>query len=122
MVQGENLGEKLGFPTANLFIKETYKLIPKTGAYIVKSNLDGKTVYGMMNIGFRPTIHGKHKTIEIHFFDFNKVLYGNTIRVELLAFLRDERKFETLEDLKNQLRNDREKSLEIIHGIYFDSE
>ena len=122
VVQGKNLGEKLGFPTANLFIKETYKLIPKTGAYIVKSNLDGKTVYGMMNIGFRPTIHGKHKTIEIHFFDFNKVIYGNTIRVELLAFLRDEQKFETLEDLKTQLRNDREKSLEIIHGIYFDSE
>ena len=117
VVKGKNLGEKIGFPTANLFIKETYKLIPKTGAYIVKSNLDGKTVYGMMNIGFRPTIHGKHKTIEIHFFDFNKVLYNKTIRVELLTFLRNEQKFETIEALKNQLQNDREKALEIIRGI-----
>jgi riboflavin kinase/FMN adenylyltransferase len=122
VVKGENLGEKIGFPTANLFIKETYKLIPKTGSYIVKSILDGKTVYGMMNIGFRPTLQGKHKTIEIHFFDFNKVLYGKTIRIELLAFLRNERKFETVEALKNQLQNDKEKSLEAIHGIYFDSE
>ncbi len=122
VVQGENLGEKIGFPTANLFINETYKLIPKTGAYIVKSTLDGNTVYGMMNIGFRPTIDGKHKTIEIHFFDFNEVLYGKNIRVELLAFLRNERKFDSVEDLKIQLQNDRKKSLEVINGIYFDSE
>jgi riboflavin kinase/FMN adenylyltransferase len=122
VVQGENLGEKIGFPTANLFIKESYKLIPKTGSYIVKSQLDGKTIYGMMNIGFRPTVHGKHKTIEIHFFNFNEMLYGKTICVELLDFLRNERKFETIEALKTQLQEDKHKALKAIHGIDFDSE
>ena len=70
VVNGKNLGEKIGFPTANLFIKENYKLIPKTGVYVVKSSIGRKTVFGMMNIGNRPTLNGNHQTIEIHFFEF----------------------------------------------------
>ncbi len=66
--QGKNLGEKIGFPTANLNIEENYKLIPKTGVYIVKSIIQSQEFYGMMNIGYRPTIGGKHQTIETHFF------------------------------------------------------
>jgi len=121
VVKGKNLGEKLGFPTANLHIKEGYKLIPKTGAYVVKAEINNKTVFGMMNIGFRPTVSGKNQTIEIHFFDFNKDLYGATIQIDVLTFLRGEQKFESIELLKNQLQKDKEKSLEIISGLVFDS-
>ncbi|MCG1035050.1 bifunctional riboflavin kinase/FAD synthetase [Polaribacter sargassicola] len=106
VVNGKKLGGKIGFPTANIDVKETYKLIPKTGVYVVKSNIDDKTVFGMMNIGNRPTVDGKHQTIEVHFFDFNKNLYDKNITIELLYFLRDEEKFSSLESLIKQLKKD----------------
>ena len=118
--KGNNLGEKIGFPTANLAIKETYKLLPKTGSYIVKSQLEYETVYGMMNIGFNPTVKGKTQTIEIHFFNFNKDLYGKKIQIDVLKFLRDEQKFDSVEDLKNQLEKDKQKSLKIIQDNLFE--
>lgn len=120
VVKGKNLGEKIGFPTANLFIKEAYKLIPKTGAYIVKSEIDNKTIFGMMNIGYRPTVSGNHQTIEIHFFDFNKNLYGKEIQIDVLHFLREEQKFKSINDLKNQLSKDKLKSIEFINGSSFE--
>lgn len=120
VVEGRNLGEKIGFPTANLNIKETYKLLPKTGAYIVKSNIDNKSVYGMMNIGYRPTLKGKHQTIEIHFFNFNKNLYGKKIQVEVLKFLREEQKFESVQNLRKQLTTDKQNSLQYIRGTFID--
>ena len=120
VVKGKNLGEKIGFPTANLEIKETYKLLPKTGSYIVKSELENETVYGMMNIGYRPTVKGKHKTIEIHFFDFNKNLYDKNIQIDVLKFLRDEQKFDSVEVLKKQLQKDKQKSLEIIKDTLYE--
>lgn len=121
VVKGKNLGEKIGFPTANLHINETYKLLPKNGAYVVKAEIENNTIFGMMNIGFRPTVSGKNQTIEIHFFDFNKDLYGATIQVDILSYLRDEQKFKSVELLKKQLQKDKEKSLEIISGLVFDS-
>ncbi len=121
VVKGKNLGEKIGFPTANIHIKETYKLTPKTGAYIVKAIIANKTVFGMMNIGYRPTVSGKNQTIEINFFDFNANLYNKIIQVEVLQFLRDEIKFNSIDDLKDQLKKDQQKSLEIIRGTFFES-
>ena len=118
VVNGNNLGEKIGFPTANLSIKETYKLLPKTGAYLVKSELNNKTVFGMMNIGFRPTVSGKNQTIEIHFFNFKDNLYGRKIQIEVLSFLRDEQKFESLEALQQQLEKDKEKSIKLIQDTF----
>lgn len=120
IVKGKNLGEKIGFPTANLSIKENYKLLPKTGSYIVKSKLENEPVYGMMNIGYNPTVKGKTQTIEIHFFNFNKDLYGQTIQIDVLKFLREEQKFDSVEDLKNQLEKDKQKSLKIINGKLFE--
>lgn len=120
VVKGKNLGEKIGFPTANLFINESYKLIPKTGAYVVKASIKNHTVFGMMNIGFRPTVSGKNQTIEIHFFDFKEDLYGKNIQVEVLSFLRDEQKFDSVEALKQQLVYDKEKSLEVVRGTFFE--
>lgn len=121
VVKGKNLGEKIGFPTANLYIKETYKIIPKTGAYVVKSEIGEKTIFGMMNIGFRPTVSGKDQTIEIHFFDFNQDLYDENIQIDVLAFLRDEQKFESIDALKQQLNVDKEKSLKLINGTFIES-
>ena len=114
VVSGEKLGNTIGYPTANIELLETYKLIPKTGAYLIRSFLHGKTIYGMMNIGNRPTVNGVKETIEVHFFDLNKDLYGRQLTIELLTFLRDEQKFSSIEELKKQLFLDKEKSLELI--------
>tara|TARA_R110001592_G_scaffold2588_9_gene15015 strand:- start:5698 stop:6624 length:927 start_codon:yes stop_codon:yes gene_type:complete len=114
IVRGKGIGKQLGYPTANLSIAENYKLIPKNGAYIVKSTLDGKIVYGMMNIGFNPTVNGTAKSIEINFFDFDADLYDKKIQVDILARLRDEHKFESIDALKAQLVKDKEKSLQYI--------
>jgi len=114
VVKGNNLGEKIGFPTANISIKEDYKLIPRTGVYVVKSAIEGLLYYGMMNIGNRPTINGKHQTIEVNFFDLDSNLYGMNIKVELLKFLRDEQKFDSIDDLKTQLHQDKKTAQKII--------
>lgn len=106
VVNGKQLGGKIGFPTANIDVQESYKLIPKTGVYVVQSTIQGQAVYGMMNIGRRPTVNGKHQTIEVHFFDFNGDLYHTKIKVELLYFLRDEHKFESVSALIAQLKKD----------------
>ena len=114
IVRGKGIGKQLGYPTANLSIAENYKLIPKNGAYTVKSKLDETTVYGMMNIGFNPTVNGTEKSIEINFFDFDADLYDKKIQVDILARLRDEYKFESIDGLKAQLAKDKEKSLQYI--------
>ncbi len=118
VVKGKNLGEKIGFPTANIHIPETYKLIPKTGAYIIKSKIDGKEVFGMMNIGFRPTVGGKNQTIEVHFFNFNQLIYDEKIQIEVLKFLRDEQKFDSIATLKSQLAKDKKTCLEYIYNNF----
>ena len=108
VVNGKKLGGKIGYPTANIDVKETYKLIPKTGVYVVKSIIDNTTIFGMMNIGNRPTVDGNHQTIEVHFFDFNQDLYNQNLTIELLYFLRDEQKFDSVELLIHQLKKDEE--------------
>lgn len=105
--KGEQLGRTIGYPTANINIEENYKLIPQNGVYIAKSIINGKTVFGMMNIGTRPTVDGTKQTIEINFFDFKQDLYGQIITVSLLHRMRSEQKFETIEELKNQLSKDK---------------
>lgn len=106
VVNGKKLGSKIGFPTANINVEETYKLIPKTGVYVVQALIDNKLTFGMMNIGSRPTVNGSSQTIEVHFFDFKKDLYNQHISVELLYFLREEQKFNSIEMLTNQLKQD----------------
>ncbi|MGV6845931.1 MAG: bifunctional riboflavin kinase/FAD synthetase [Lutibacter sp.] len=121
VVKGKNLGEKLGFPTANIEIAENYKIIPKTGAYIIRSFIDKKWIYGMMNIGYRPTLKGQYQTIEIHFFNLNKNLYDQFLQIEILSFLRDEMKFESVQNLRKQLHKDKNNALNYIHGTFIDS-
>jgi len=116
VVNGKQLGGKIGYPTANIHVEETYKLIPKTGVYVVKSVINNISVYGMMNIGFRPTINGKHQTIEVHFFDFNDDLYDEYLTVEMLYFLRDEEKFTSVEKLISQLEIDKTNTLNYLQN------
>lgn len=113
--KGKGLGRQIDFPTANLNIPEPYKLVPKNGVYAVQSELFGKMVPGMMNIGFNPTVSGEGQvSIEIHYFDFNQDLYGQEIQVDILHRIRDEHKFESVDALKRQLHKDRETSLSLI--------
>lgn len=114
IVKGKQLGRTIGFPTANLSIKESYKLIPQNGVYVVRSIINDKTVYGMMNIGFNPTVNGQHQTIEVHYFDFDEDLYGKELRISILSRIRSEQKFESVLKLKEQLAQDKTTSLEFI--------
>jgi riboflavin kinase/FMN adenylyltransferase len=116
VINGKKLGGKIGFPTANIDVKESYKLIPKTGVYVVKSTINKTIVFGMMNIGNRPTVSGKHQTIEVYFFDFNKDLYGADLKIELLYFLRDEHKFNSIEELINQLKEDENSAKDFLEN------
>lgn len=118
VVKGKALGRQIDYPTANIKIPEDYKLIPKHGAYIVRSTINNHIVYGMMNIGFNPTVEGDEETIEVHFFNFNKNIYNKTIQIDLLHRLRDEQKFESVEALKTQLETDKQTSLNYIKSHF----
>lgn len=107
VVEGQGIGRTIDFPTANIFIEEDYKLIPKNGVYVVQSTLDNRTIFGMMNIGTNPTVNGDKQSIEVHWFKVDANLYGKTFKIEMIARLRDERRFESLEALKNQLKLDK---------------
>ena len=117
VVNGKKLGGKIGYPTANIDVKETYKLIPKTGVYVVKSSIGRKTVFGMMNIGFNPTVNGKLRSIEIHFFDFSQDIYGVYLEIEILKRLREEQKFDSLAELEKQLLKDAVVSKQFLQQI-----
>lgn len=115
--KGKQLGRTIGFPTANLLIKEIDKLIPRNGVYVVKSVINQKIVYGMMNIGFNPTVSGEKLAIEIHYFDFDADLYDQEIRVSVLKFVRQEQKFDSVALLKQQLEKDKESTLFFLKSI-----
>ncbi|WP_179344419.1 bifunctional riboflavin kinase/FAD synthetase [Winogradskyella ursingii] len=117
VVKGKGLGKTINFPTANISVEEQYKLIPNNGVYIVKSLIEEKTVYGMMNIGTNPTVGGITNSIEVHFFDFNNNLYDNIVKIEFLKYIRKEDKFKNLEALKTQLTKDKKFALDYIDSI-----
>jgi riboflavin kinase/FMN adenylyltransferase len=114
VVNGKKLGGTIGFPTANIEIKEPYKLIPSTGVYIIRTRINGDLYNGIMNIGFNPTVLGKHQTIEAHLFDFNENIYGEKIKIEFLYFLREEQKFKSVEELVTQLNIDKENAISFL--------
>lgn len=117
VTKGKGLGKPLGFPTANIEIEDEYKIIPKQGSYIVSSVIEDVIVFGMMNIGVNPTVNGSKQTIEIHFFNFDKDIYDETIKIDLLHRIRDEEKFESVEALKVQLVKDKNMALEYISNL-----
>jgi len=118
VVKGKSIGKSLGFPTANIKIVEEYKIMPKNGVYLVRCFFEKEKLYGMMNIGFNPTFGSNDKTLEVNIFDFDKDLYGETIRIEFLNFIREEIKFENVELLQNQLIKDRENCIKHLNSTY----
>ena len=116
VVKGDQLGRKIGFPTANLQIHENAKLIPADGTYAVYVDFQGKQSQGMMNIGFRPTVNGKERTIEINIFNFDQDIYGQALKIQLIGLIRKEKKFDDLDELKKQLTNDKKRALQILNS------
>jgi len=118
VVHGNKLGRQLGYPTANLKIHNEEKIIPGDGIYAVYARLKGQRFSdrykGMMSIGFRPTVDGKKRVIEINIFDFDKEIYGSTLVVYVKKFLRGEEKFDSLEALVAQMQNDKTESLKVL--------
>jgi riboflavin kinase/FMN adenylyltransferase len=118
VVKGKMLGQSIGFPTANIE-PPSYKMVPRVGVYAVNVNVDDHVFCGMLNIGFRPTVEklALYKTIEVHLIDFEGDLYGKKITLNFVKRLRDEMKFNNLEELINQLNKDKKESLKILKEI-----
>jgi len=114
--KGNQLGRTINFPTANLAINEDYKLIPKIGVYAVEIYYKNQKYFGMMNIGMRPTINGLNKTIEVHVFDFNKNIYGEKLIIKFVKKIREEQKFESFEQLKEQLERDKKTTINLFRN------
>ncbi len=111
---GDKRGRELGYPTANIQLIHSDKLIPANGVYAVRTWIDGKAYDGMLNIGIRPTFRGEEKTIENHLFNFDQDIYGKAVRTEFIDYLRPERKFDSIEALKNQLAVDERQAKQIL--------
>ena len=115
VVAGNRVGRTIGFPTANMQLYEPLKLVPGNGVYFVSVETVGRQLYGMCNIGHRPTVgSGNARTIETNIFGFDEDIYGLDIKLTFFAKIRDEVRFDSLEDLKTRLENDRETSLVIL--------
>jgi len=115
--KGKQLGRTIGFPTANIKIEEDYKLIPLNGVYIVSSQINGQKVYGMMNIGFNPTVDGNHLSVEVHYLNFDGDLYDQKITVSIIKRIRGEEKFDSIDLLKEQIEKDKTQTLSYIKEL-----
>ncbi|CAM4358195.1 bifunctional riboflavin kinase/FAD synthetase [Flavobacterium terrigena] len=117
VVKGNQLGRTINFPTANIEIPEDYKLIPKNGVYVVKANVSNQSVFGMMNIGVKPTLGENKLSIEVHLLNFDKDIYNQKIQVSVLERLRDEQKFDSFEALKSQLELDKQNTIHYFENL-----
>ena len=116
VVHGNKVGRELGYPTANIDIQNEYKLIPAEGIYAVKVRLNNQKYRGMLNIGRRPTINSGNGqlSIEVNIFDFNQDIYGQAIQLELIQRIRDEKKFNSKEELIAEMKKDKVKCERIL--------
>lgn len=108
VVKGKAIGRTIDYPTANLHLREEYKMVPKNGVYIVRSALDGQEYLGITSIGTNPTVGGEERTIETHFLDFSQDLYGKNITISFLKFIREEEDFGSVEALRKEIKKDEE--------------
>jgi riboflavin kinase/FMN adenylyltransferase len=115
VVRGNQIGKLIGYPTANLYIEDPNKLIPAMGVYASRVICKGELFNGMTNIGMRPTINAHKLTIETNIFDFDEDIYYESITVELVKRIRNEKKFGNLDMLKKQLGTDREKAVQFLN-------
>ncbi len=115
VVQGKQLGRTIGYPTANILMEDKYKLIPADGVYAVKVELNGVMYQGMLNVGNNPTIEGKGRSLEVNIFDFDQNIYGDEATIYFIERLRDEVKFNGLDELKAALAKDKVNALKILN-------
>lgn len=124
VIEGDKRGRQIGFPTANISVEDNYKLIPPVGVYTVKVEILDEKIddahkneyFGMANIGYRPTFYDEKKlSIEVNIFDFNSDIYNKEIKVEFLHHLRNEQKFNGIEEIIKQLNLDKQKSIEFLN-------
>ena len=117
VVEGKKIGRTIGFPTANIQINESYKLLPKNGVYVVSSKINNILYFGMMNIGKNPTLGENEQSIEVHFFNLNEDIYNRNLQILILEHIREEQKFNSLSELQAQLDKDKLFSLNYIQNL-----
>jgi len=117
VTEGDRIGRSIGFPTANIDVPESYKLIPADGAYAVKVRWKQELFDGMLNIGQRPTVSGHERRIEVNIFNFNKDIYNERLTIEFVQSLRKEQKFSNIGKLKEQLELDKNEAISILKSI-----
>ncbi|NOX18046.1 MAG: bifunctional riboflavin kinase/FAD synthetase [Chlorobi bacterium] len=118
VIHGLSRGHEIGFPTANIIPLHINKLVPENGVYLVGAKVEDKTFYGVMNIGTRPTFeNGEDIHLEIHILGFDRNIYNKEVCVNFIKRIRDERKFDSVDDLKNQIKNDIKKAENFITQI-----
>lgn len=118
IVEGFKVGRTIGFPTANIQVWETYKVIPAFGVYAVYVHIEGEKYRGMLYIGNRPTLHnGTNTSIEVNIFDFDGNLYDKSLTAEFIDFIRPDKKFNTIGELKDSILRDKETISKLFHNI-----
>ena len=117
VIKGDQIGRLMGFPTANLEVDSTHKLIPADGIYAVTIVHEHAVYDGMLYIGDRPTVNGSKKNIEVNIFNFNKDIYGESLVIHLQKFIREDRKFDDVEELTLQISRDKEASIGILNNL-----
>ena len=117
VIKGDQIGRLMGFPTANLEVDSTHKLIPADGIYAVTILHEHTEYDGMLYVGDRPTVNGSKKNIEANIFNFNKEIYGESLTIHLHQFVREDRKFDDVEQLTMQIKKDEEKSIQILRSL-----
>ena len=117
VVHGQQVGRTIGFPTANIEIANRHKVLPKEGIYAVKVSVKERTHKGMLYIGNRPTLNGQTVSIEVNIFDFSDWIYDEFMRVEIISWIRGDAKFDSLEALTEQLKQDKIDTLRIFNAI-----
>ncbi|CAM3848499.1 bifunctional riboflavin kinase/FAD synthetase [Mucilaginibacter galii] len=116
VIRGNQIGRQIGYPTANLLVEESYKIIPADGIFASTVEIDGQTYQGMSYIGHRPTINGMTRNIEVNIFDFNQDIYNQTVKMNFIHFVRHDVKFSSLEGLKEQLAQDKLDVLKLLNS------
>ena len=116
VIKGNGIGKNINFPTANISLKNNDKIIPMDGVYAVTINFDKRNFNGMANIGFRPTVDGKNRTVEIHIFELEEDIYGLSLKINFIKHIRNEIKFDNLKELELQLNKDKFKATKILQN------
>ena len=117
IIHGDKMGSKLGFPTANIQVEEAYKLIPADGVYAVRVLLDGISYRGMLNIGYRPTVKGNDKRMEVNIYNFKREIYGKMVTISFVKRIRKEKSFNSIKYLSEQLKSDKKEILSIFKKL-----